>query len=227
MSFYIGNNRSERTPGVIHSNPLNGLCERICIQTKKVFDACLQQSQLQDQTITLTDFDPATYTAPLTFVSGQFVAGQTFTVTNLVIDRLEDRPNFARVSATVNIPIEVVWTDANGVNGIATGTFSVNEDVVLFVPQASIVPYTVEAYGGAILTDGTFNGTTLTCDICLALVLKVVAVSDLLIPTYGYCLIPPCQSFTEDVCSGFFDLPLFPTPILPQNQNNGDNGNNF
>ena len=224
MSFYIGNNRSERTPGVIHGNPTHGLCERICIQTNKVFDACLQQTQLDDQPITLTGFSPETFTPPLTFVSGQNRAGQPFTVSNLIVDRLEDRPNFARVSATVTIPVDVIWTAANGVSGTAQGTVSVNEDVVLYVPQASIVPYTVEAFGGVILTDGRFTGDTteFTADVCLALILKIVAVSDILIPTYGYCLIPPCQSFSEDVCSGFFDLPLFPTPILPDRQTTND-----
>ena len=34
--------------------------------------------------------------------------------------------------------------------------------------------------------------------------------AELLIPTYGYCQIPPCQDFTQDVCTGFFDLPLYP-----------------
>ena len=96
MSFFIGNIRSDRTPGIIQGNPLNGLCERICIQTQKVFDACLQQTQIEGQEITLTDFRPASPTYPLTFVSGQNDTTQSFTVTNLSIERLEDRPNFAR-----------------------------------------------------------------------------------------------------------------------------------
>ena len=215
MSFFIGNIRSDRTPGIIQGNPLNGLCERICIQTQKVFDACLQQTQIEGQEITLTDFRPASPTYPLTFVSGQNDTTQSFTVTNLSIERLEDRPNFARVRATINIPVEVVYTDANNVAGTAKGSFTVDQDVVLYVPQPSIMPYSVQATGGVILTDGTFPagaGTPLTVNCCLALILKVVADADILVPSYGYCLIPPCQSFTEDVCSGYFDLPLFPTP---------------
>ena len=48
-------------------------------------------------------------------------------------------------------------------------------------------------------------------DACITLVLKVVVEADILVPTYGYAQIPPCQQFTQDVCTGFFDLPLFPS----------------
>ena len=215
MSFYIGNNRSDRTPGLIRGNVLNGLCEKICIQTKKVFDACLSQTQIDDQVITLSGFNPANPTVPLTFVSGQNSSTSTFTISNVTIERLAERPNFARVTATVSIPIEVVYVDANSIEGTAAGTFTVTQDVVLYVPQPSIVPFTVEAFGGVILTEGTFpadatSPLTVTC--CLALVLKIVSEAEILVPSYGYCLIPPCQSFSEDICNGFFDMPLFPTP---------------
>lgn len=220
MSFFIGNVRGDRTPGIIQGNPLNGLCERICIQTQKVFDACLQQSQIEGQQIVLTNFTPENPVFPLTFVSGQNDANQSFTVSNLSVERLEDRPNFARVRATITIPVEVVYTDANNVAGTATGSFTVDKDVVLYVPQPSIVPFTIQATGGVILTEGVFpadSGSPLTTNVCLALILKVVANADILVPSYGYCLIPPCQSFSEDVCTGFFDLPLFPTPT-PTNE---------
>lgn len=221
MSFFIGNIRGDRTPGIIQGNPLNGLCERICIQTQKVFDACLQQTQIDGQSIELTDFVPENPALPLTFVSGQNGPTSQFTVSNLSIERLEDRPNFARVRATVNIPVEVIYTDANNVLGSARGTFSVEKDVVLYVPQPSIVPFTVQASGGVILTEGVFPTdaqSPLTVNVCLALILKVVADADILVPSYGYCLIPPCQSFSEDVCAGFFDLPLFPTPTPTPNR---------
>ena len=46
--------------------------------------------------------------------------------------------------------------------------------------------------------------------------------AELLVPTYGYCQIPPCQDFTQDVCTGFFDLPLYPSqqPVNPPTQCN-------
>ena len=36
MSFFTSN-RSDFCPGPIVGNPLNGLCERVCIETKKVY----------------------------------------------------------------------------------------------------------------------------------------------------------------------------------------------
>ena len=44
MSFF-SNFQSDRSPGQINGNPLNGLCEKVCIQANKVFDACIKQTQ--------------------------------------------------------------------------------------------------------------------------------------------------------------------------------------
>ena len=42
------------------------------------------------------------------------------------------------------------------------------------------------------------------------IILKVVAVVELLVPAYGYCEIPPCDNFSDSTCDAFFSLPLFP-----------------
>ena len=208
MSFFT-NSRNERCPGPINGNPLNGLCERMCIQTTKVFDSCMKQITLNDYNLQLTNFNPATYTEPLTFVSG--VSSGPATLTNLSVERFDERPNFARVQATVNIPVTVTYTDANNVTGTATGTITVNQDVVLFVPQPSIIPYNVEGFGSVVITDGTYLGNgQFSVDCCTTIILKVVVTAQILVPTYGYCPIPQCQDYTQEVCSGFFDLPLYP-----------------
>ncbi|MGN0787797.1 MAG: hypothetical protein ACI4L6_01860 [Candidatus Onthoplasma sp.] len=219
MSFY-----TDSRPGIFPgqtNNVMNGLCERICIQTTKVFDACMFQSHIENYSLTLTDFNPANPTAPLTFVSGSSVAGQT-TVSNLVITRFDDRPNFARVQATVNIPVTVTYTDANNVAGTASGTISLQQDVVLYVPQPSLTPIDVIAFGSAVIASGTYNAETggFIIEACVTGILKVVAVVDVLVPSYGYCPIPPCTPFTaDDICPGVFDLPLFPTAVSPQSTN--------
>jgi len=219
MSFYSGT-RQGNFPGPIQGNPLNGLCEKAVIQTTKVFDACMKQLQDNDVTLTLTDFVPENPAFPLTFISCQSNAEGT-TVTNVVVDRFDDRPCFARVSADVTIPITVTYTDANGVMGTGQATYTVSNDVVLYVPQPSIVPYRIEGFGSAICSTGAFGeGDTLTTTLCVTLILKVVVDADILVPTYGYAQIPPCQEFTQDVCTGFFELPLFPAQqtILPNGQ---------
>ena len=38
MSFF-SNFSADRCPCQISGNPLNGLCEKVCVQVKKVFDA--------------------------------------------------------------------------------------------------------------------------------------------------------------------------------------------
>lgn len=209
MSFFSGN-RQGNLPGPMVGNPLNGLCEKAVIQTRKVFDACMKQIQQNGVSLTLTDFTPENPTFPLTFVSCSANTSGV-TVSNVVVDRFDDRPCFARVSADANIPITINYTDANGVAGSAVGQIPVSNDVVLYVPQPSIVPYQVEAFGGAICANGTFtDDTTVTIDACITLVLKVVVEADILVPTYGYAQIPPCQEFSQETCTGFFDLPLFP-----------------
>ncbi len=209
MSFFSGN-RQGNLPGPIVGNPLNGLCEKAVIQVKKVFDACMKQIQQSGVVVDLANLTPANPTFPLTFVSCSANTNGV-ELSDVVVDRFDDKPCFARVSANAQVPITVNYTDANGVAGSGIAFIPVSNDVVLYVPQPSIVPYKVEAFGGAVCSNGTAGeGNTFTLDICLTLVLKIVVEADLLVPSYGYAHIPPCQEFSQDVCSGFFDLPLFP-----------------
>lgn len=219
MSFY-----TDARPGIFPgqtNNVMNGLCERICIQATKVFDACMNQTQLENYSLTLTDFNPENPATPLNFVSGSSV-GSSATVSGLTITRFEDRQNFARVQATINIPVTITYTDANGVPGTATGTISIPQDVILYVPQPSLTPIDVVAFGSAVVASGTYNAETggFNISVCVTTILKVVAVVDVLVPSYGYCPIPPCTPFTgDDVCPGVFDLPLYPTAVSPQSTN--------
>jgi len=196
---------------------LRGLCEKVCIQVKKVFDACLKQQHIVNLPVTLTDFIPANPTYPLTFVSGQSSQDVAPTFTNLTVTRFEDRPNFARISGIANVPIDVVYTDANNQQGVASGVISIPQDVVLFLPQPSIIPYKIELVASAIVADGTIDEDVITLEGCVLLIIKVVAETELLVPSYGYCQIPPCQEFSQNVCEGFFEMPLFPSVL----NNNG------
>ncbi len=210
MSFF-SNFQSDKCPGPITGNPVSGLCEKVCIQAKRVFDSCIRQEQLTDLVLTISSPIPANPTYPLTFISAKSTSS-TGTVQNLSVDRLPDRPECARVQATIIIPVEVVYVDANGVEGKAQSSISVSEDVILYVPAPSIIPYTVEAIVSAVSPEGTFNATnnTFTVDSCTTVILKIVMDVELLVPSYGYCAIPPCQEYTQEVCAGFFELPLFP-----------------
>lgn len=209
MSFFC-NFQSDRCPGQINGNPLNGLCEKVCVQAKKVFDACMQQSQLTDIVLDITNLTPANPTYPLTFISAKSTTSQGV-ISNLFIDPLPERPHSARVRADITIPVSVAYTDANGVEGAATSTVTVTKDVILNIPSASIMPYNVEAVVSLVSTQGSYTGENqFTIDACVSIILKIVMEVELLIPSYGYTPIPPCQEYTQEVCAGFFELPMYP-----------------
>ena len=210
MSFF-SNFQSDKCPGAISGNPLNGMCEKVCIQAQKIFDACIKQIQLENYTLTLTDNVPADPTYPLTFISAKSLTSAG-TITGLSVDRLAEKPGCARVQATVNIPVEVLYTDANGTEGSAQATISVKQDVLLCVPAPSIMPYKVTAEVSAVCAEGTFNESdnTFTVNACVTIILKVAIDVQILLPSYGYCAIPPAQDYSQEVCAGFFELPLYP-----------------
>ncbi len=209
MSFY-SNFQSDKCPGAITGNPLNGICEKVCIQAEKVFDACIKQTRIENYALALTDLDPADPTYPLTFVSARSLIAQA-TVTGLTIDRQIDK-HCARVQATVSIPVEVLYTDAAGVEGSATGTVSIPVDVLLHVPAPSIMPFSVSAVVSVVAPEGTFVSATegFTVSLCATVILRVSMPVELLVPSYGYCVIPPAQEYSQEVCEGFFELPLYP-----------------
>lgn len=223
MSFYT-DSRPGIFPGTTN-NPLNGLCERIAVQVTKVFDACMYQAQLENYRLTATNFSPANPTFPLTYISA-YSTNAPAQVSNLIITRFDDRPNFARVQADVNVPVIVTYTDANGVAGTATATVTISQDVIMYVPQPSIIPINVTAFANVSSTIGTSAGEdgVFTVTLCITLILKVVADVDVIIPSYGYTPIPPCTPFTGDeVCPGMFEMPLYPTAVAPQSSNPNNN----
>lgn len=209
MSFF-SNFNTDRCPCQISGNPLNGLCEKVCVEVNKVFDACMKQSQEDGIVLNLTDNVPASPTYPLTFISAKSTTTEG-TLSAVSVDRLADRPNFARVQVTVDVPVEVLYVDANGVEGKAQSTVSFSQDVILFVPEPSVIPYSVKAVVSLISTEGVYTGENqFTVSCCATIILKIIMPVELLVPSYGYCAIPPCQDYSQEVCAGFFELPLFP-----------------
>ncbi|MBQ9145395.1 MAG: hypothetical protein IJX70_02870 [Clostridia bacterium] len=207
---FSNNVRPERMPGPINGNPANGLCERVCIQATKVFDACIKQETLTGIPVTLTTTTPTDVTTPFTFVSARTTTSEG-TISNLIVTPLTDKGTAMRIQADVLVPLQVYFTDANGIQATGATTVTVGRDLVLNVPQASVIPYRIEAIVNAVSTVGTYTGgATFNLTVCLTVIIKVVTDVDLLIPSYGYCYIPPCQEFQQEVCEGFFDLPLFP-----------------
>lgn len=215
MSFYT-TNRPGVFPGAITNCNATGVCERVCINTKKVFDSCLSQSRIPAYVISLTNLSIDSPTYPLTFVSGVSDNLSSTTVSDIDVTRFVEQPNFARIQATVSIPMIISFTDADGISGTGTGNIIVNEDVVLYVPQPSVIPFSIEAIGNCVCSSGTYvSENNFSIDVCLSIVLKIVADVCILVPSYGYCPIPPCTPYDSSSCDQFFDMPLYPTAVSP------------
>lgn len=208
MSF-SNNTMKDKVPGPICGNPLHGLCEKACIQVKKVFDACIRQEAIENVQISLFSTTPPNVTPPFTFVSARS-SSTNGVVKNLRIDRLDDK-GCSRVRADVEIPIEVIFTDCHNVTAKGKAKLTVPYDVVLRIPEPSIIPYQIDAVVNVIVVEGEYVGDCrfeISC--CVTVILKVTTEVELLVPTYGYCHIPACQVYTDNLCDEFFDLPLFP-----------------
>lgn len=147
---------------------------------------------------------------PITFESCRSSTTEA-SIRNLSVERLCDRPCFARVRCTVDVPIDILFVDSRCIEYIGKGVVSVDRDVLLSIPDESIVPYTLEAMASAICVSGCFVGNNqFKMTICVTIVLKVLADVEILVPSYGYCAIPPAEEFADSVCEEFFSLPLFP-----------------
>ncbi|MBR5288582.1 MAG: hypothetical protein IKU34_08360 [Clostridia bacterium] len=226
MSFYsYKNGSSAHCPCSVTANEvLCGLSEKVCVQVQRVYDSCLYQEQLDDQRVTLLSYGlvPGSGCAdgaenaqtqpvmPITFESCRSTTTEGV-IRNLSVERLCDRPCFARVRGQIEIPLDILFTDAACREYIGRGTVSVDRDVLLSVPDESIVPYTIEAMASAVCVSGTYIGNNVfSLTVCLTVVLKVLAKVEILIPSYGFCEVPPCEEFADSVCDEFFSLPLFP-----------------
>ena len=148
---------------------------------------------------------------PITFESCRSSTTQA-TIRNLSVERLCDRPCFARVRCTVDVPIDILFVDSRCIEYIGKGVVSVDRDVLLSIPDEAIVPYDLEAMASAICVSGCFVGNNqFKMTVCVTIILKVLADVEILVPSYGYCAIPPAEEFADSVCTEFFSLPLFPT----------------
>ena len=235
MSFYSYKNANPCCcPGTItNGSALDGLQEKVCVQVKRVYDSCLQQEQLDDKEVTITSYamvannccncccDDATETVPptsppvppITFESCRSTTTEG-TIRNLSVERLCDRPCFARVRCKIDVPIDILFVDSRCVEYIGKGVITVDKDVLLSIPDESIVPYSLESMVSAICVAGTYEGNNkFKLTVCVTVILKVLAQVEILIPSYGFCPIPPCEEFADNVCDEFFGLPIFPPQI--------------
>ena len=246
MSFYSYKNGNPcACPGAISGSALDGLQEKVCVQVKRVYDSCLQQEQLDNKEVVITSYamvasntngghcgcncgcggNDVTETVaptsapvpPITFESCRSTTTEGV-IRNLTVERLCDRPCFARVRCKIDVPIDILFVDSRCQEYIGKGVITVDKDVLLSIPDESIVPYAMESMVSAICVAGRYLGNNrFSLTVCVTVVLKVLANVEILIPSYGFCPIPPCEAFADNVCDEFFSLPLFPPASLCNN----------
>ena len=241
MSFYSYKNANASCcPGTISGDAMTGLQEKVCVQVKRVYDSAMWQEQIDNAVVTVTSYAQVSNTCgcgcncgcencntcdgcndtvapasapvpPIAFESCRSSTTQA-AIRNLSVERLCDRPCFARIRCTVDVPIDILFVDSRGIEYIGKGVVSVDRDVLLSIPDEAIVPYNLEAMASAICVSGCFVGNNqFKMTVCVTIVLKVLADVEILVPSYGYCAIPPAEEFADSVCEEFFSLPLFPT----------------
>ena len=217
MSFYI-NNTNPNKPGPINGNALNGICEKILIETTKVFDACICTSTENGIILQVSGFNPANPALPLTFVSAENSTGSTPVISDLVVDRIDTCPNYANVSFTITIPVTVTYRDANGVLGTAASNVVVNKSAILFVPQPALTPVDISAIETFRSQIGVFTAPDIfTVTGCIQIIIRVTSVVDVLIPSFGYPCLPPCHRAPTQACPGLQDLPIYPIATTTSN----------
>ena len=155
MSFYSYKNANPCScPGAISGSALDGLQEKVCVQVKRVYDSCLQQEQLDDKEVVITSYAmvagnncgcsctcnccgsaadttetvPPTSAPvpPITFESCRSTTTEG-TIRNLTVERLCDRPCFARVRCKIDVPIDILFVDSRCVEYIGKGVITVDK----------------------------------------------------------------------------------------------------
>lgn len=182
--------------------------ERAVIRAAKIFDAGLRQITRDNQQIILQDIVPANPAGNLTFISG---TGCNAMATDVTIERVNESNKTSRVRSNIHIPLSVVFLDQNGTEHRAASDIMHPVDVLLNIPDQSIVPFRIEPFVSAVLFEGRLSRQSeFYVKVCITLILKVIVDVDLIVPTFGYYKVPPLLDFSNDACSSFFELPLFP-----------------
>ena len=208
MSFY--SSRKNPGPGSIEGNALDGLQTRVAISVKRVLDSCRKQLSLEHTKLELKNI-PHEAARPFAFTSAASVQTKA-DISNLRVTRLDGGISFSRIMCDIAVPLKVIFKDKDGKEHTADSQITVSEDVVMYVPDASVFPYEITAAASCTAPTGKFTDEThVECTACLTIITKVVADTDLLMPTYGYCPSPEAVDFEGKECSKFFDLPLYPS----------------
>lgn len=183
---------------------------RVVVSVPRVLDSAMvitRDNQLEIPIGTI----PPTAVAPFTVNRIQAVANET-QMTNITITPLGDNTRCSRVTATVTIPLTVTLTDSNNVQFETNTSVTKNISIVLFIPDAAAFPYNITAEGALGYDSSTATADTLTINnATIKILVRITAITDLLIPAYGYAPLNPANSNQFSDSQNFLNQPLFPS----------------
>ncbi|MDN5317741.1 MAG: hypothetical protein PWR08_1866 [Thermoanaerobacterium sp.] len=199
-------------PGPVEPGQLPEPTEITCIEVTKIYDSCSQR-------LCLDSIPPVIFVPTIT--NPTFGRCENVTVTlvsppGFTLTPIPERPGFVRVQATFQVTYDVVITNTSGDIQTLTGlTTTFNKDIVLYVPEPTTAIMKYEAVAECLF--GRVNvGTPTTLEVIIGVWIIIKSAMDvqLLIPSYGFCPVPPeCEEFPTNVCDEFMQRP-FP-PIFP------------
>ncbi|MBU5292756.1 hypothetical protein KQH90_01730 [Anaerosalibacter bizertensis] len=171
-----------------------------CIIVDKVYAHCQQRECFPEIEV---DLDGKKFET-IKFKPGFIVPG------TLIIDDIENRPNFRRVRFTLRIPYEIIKSGGSTIEKFLP---DIQKDVVLYIPDARdefkfniVVETNSQVLGTPVVTGGK-----LTFAVGVFIIIKVVGKVQLLIPVYDFCPEPPeCEEFSPGNICDDFDYEPFP-----------------
>lgn len=194
------------TVGRITGSPLCGLCERICIRVKQITDGCIGKLRnYAAENVSLTLIGNVVPVAPF-----EFVSAENFTepvLRNLAVTVIEG--NRIRVSYDAEYTMTVTFTDSYNRNFYASGIVTIPRNFILRAPADGRY-YSVEITGKFLGRIGTISdGFVANFTGCVAIITAIVVNADVIVPSYGECIYPDCNDFSDRTCEEIFRTPPF------------------
>ena len=173
----------------------DGLCCRMVIEVKRVFDGCATS----DENITLTLTTAAPIPQGAEFVSARVLDSEFVGYTVTACDN-----GFSRIVGEVVTTFAVTYS-FNGQLTTVQAEYRENKDVILRLPfNNSAVMYSIEVQTNMNIGSGAIIGVNaVSVTGCRIQIVKVTAPVDILVPTYGYCKYPPCAGLS---CPGIDNI---------------------
>ena len=182
---------------------------RIVVSVPRVLDSALNIIH-DDQLVVPTGNLPSTAVAPFTVNKVRAVTTETV-MTNTTVTPLNNKTRCSRVTATATIPLTLTITDANNLQYETHTSMDKELDIVLYVPDENIFNVTITSEGsvGCACAKADSDNTTLQ-NLTTKILTRVMAVTDLLIPVYGYAPTNFAENFQPNNNQNFINQPLFP-----------------